>query len=88
MEGKEYEFDFFKQFNLEKVDDIYVFPFSSTFDQENNFNVNNFLSIDYNFSNFDNNKTDGVQLIQKLNKVDNIIHNNIISSPTTSIILY
>jgi hypothetical protein len=94
MEGNSDNFnlkDFFEDFN--QVENIFdAFPFNNTeyFEQEkNNFNFFIFPDVD-DWNIFDNNKNimDSDQLLQKITKCEknynNIIQNNIISSPTIS----
>jgi hypothetical protein len=87
MEGKEYEFDFFNQFEL---DFNFALPYETTLHNLTdgyNLNLDDFFNLKDDFySDPENHKnlmeSDIVKL--KLEKVDSIIHNNLISSPTSS----
>jgi hypothetical protein len=88
MEGKEYEFDIFND-DLSYINDLYnVLPFNNFDDNKGNDDFFDLLNIDFSNSWDIKNSGTSEQLIDKLNKMEqnynNIITNEIVSSPATS----
>jgi hypothetical protein len=90
MEGKDYEFDFFKEINFEETFNL---PIEMNFESQYDCDKNNFFDLSQIFKldqpPFElpiqkeqiSNESD--QLKHNLMKVDNLIQNNLISSPTS-----